>query len=161
RRGDKTAARILRMPPGVLSKAAVPEASSPPSLEEFAAEYDPDQILSESELLQAWEDVYPPQVGPEPEPYDKRNARLLSLRRRKLPAIDELEATLRAPPRSDRQVDGWLAAVLSERLVDCKIERISDLVRLINERGYYSFDEIPRLGLNMAQRVVQWLKLHV
>src|SRR5690606_12840396 len=34
------------------------------------------------------------------------------------------------------------------------------LVRLINDRGYYWFDEIPRLGLNMAQRVVQWLKLH-
>jgi hypothetical protein len=122
------------------------------TLEEFRHDRDPYEMYSESELLELYEEAMA-QATP-----DRRSQRNERLRRRQVAVLSHLEKLIHANPHPNDGVAGWLKPALAARLVAAGVPTLGDLVRLINERGYWWWTQVPAVGEKVAVVLVDWLR---
>jgi site-specific recombinase XerD len=155
RQGRFAYARILSVPveriPAAADVAAIPSAM--PSLDAFREEHDPDGFYTENELIDLFTKHYP-QTKP-----DRKLVRNARLRDKQARALVWLEARVAVDPTLMDGVDGWLAPVLSNRLLAVGILTLRDLLLTINGRGQRWYVGIPQLGEKSAARILRWLQL--
>ena len=152
RTGIGSAARVLRMSP---EKLAAPRGHDVPELKEFQETRDPHQMFSEQELLELFEEEYG-NVASDSRRRAKRNKRL---RARQLAILNQLEAQVGADPRLSDGVDGWLDPAIAKRLIAANILSLDELVKVIDGYGFRWYTKVPRVGVNAAQYIVEWLLL--
>ncbi|MEW6346241.1 MAG: phage integrase family protein [Paraburkholderia sp.] len=160
KRQDFGAARLLAIRPAAL--AAPPQApgapaAALPSLDDFAAEHDPDGFYTERELLDLFNAQH---AGPGAEGVaalrrQQRNARL---RARQMAALEELSRLLVEDPKPEHHVLGWFDVTVALRLSDVGITTIGQLVTTISATGYRWYRLVPRLGETGARRITAWLE---
>nr|WP_310144613.1 phage integrase family protein [Burkholderia ambifaria] len=140
--------------------AATPAADAPahaaPSLEDFAAEHDPDGFYTEKELLDLFAARY---AGANADAgatlrRQQHNARL---RARQMAALDALARLVVEDPRPEHHVLGWFDTAVALRLADVGPTTIGKLVETINAVGYRWYRRVPRLGEIGARRITACL----
>ncbi|RQX90180.1 phage integrase family protein [Burkholderia stagnalis] len=152
KRQDFATARLLAIRPAEL--AATPAADAPvqatPSLEDCAAEHDPDGFYTEKELL----DLFAARHAGATLRRQQRNARL---RTRQMAALDALARLVVEDPRPTHHVLGWFDTAVALRLADVGLTTLGQLVETINAVGYRWYRRVPRLGELGARRITAWL----
>ncbi|AOJ58528.1 hypothetical protein AQ477_18020 (plasmid) [Burkholderia thailandensis] len=136
KRQDFATARLLAIRPAALAATTAADAPAPaaPSLEDFAAEHDPDGFYTEKELL----DLFAAQhAGADTDASanlrrQQRNARL---RARQMAALEALARLVGEDPRPEH-VLGWFDTAVALRLADIGLTTIGKLVETINAVGY-------------------------
>ncbi|WP_175949486.1 phage integrase family protein [Burkholderia vietnamiensis] len=156
KRHDFATARLLAIRPAALAAPAVPTVPTP-SLEDFAAEHDPDGFYTEKELL----DLFTAQHASESADAGatlRRQQRNARLRARQMAALDALARLLVEDPQPEHHVLGWFDTAVALRLADVGIDTIGRLVATINAVGYRWYRSVPRLGEIGARRITAWLE---
>lgn len=165
---DFATARLLKIRPAAIAPlevAPVMPGAQPkrqaPSLDDFAAERDPDGFYTEAELLELFTAEFP--VGGESEdPAEaavrRRQERNARLRAKQLAALAELERLLVEVPRPEHHVLGWFDVSIALKLADVGLNTLCDLVRAVNAAGYRWYRNVPRLGEKGAGRITAWLE---
>ncbi|WP_434716336.1 phage integrase family protein [Paraburkholderia sp. A3RO-2L] len=156
RSGDRRSARLLGLGPIPVPQtlATPPAQSAAPTLEEFAAQFDPDGALSEADLLEYFREAYPSQPADAAVPAPKAKERL---RVRQLAALRSLESALVDTPRLHHMVAGWLEPALVARLRAAGLQTLDDVVNRCNRDGHRWWTKIAGLGEVRATRVIRWL----
>ena len=158
KRQDFATARLLAIRPAAL--AATPSADAPaqstPSLDDFAAQHDPDGFYTEKELLDLFAARH---AGANTDAgatlrRQQRNARL---RARQMAALEALARLVVEDPRAEHHVLGWFDPAVALRLADVGLTTIGKLVETINALGYRWYRRVPRLGEVGARRIVAWM----
>ncbi|KVM84592.1 phage integrase family protein [Burkholderia stagnalis] len=161
KRQDFATARLLAIRPAAL--AATPTADAParatPSLEDFAAEHDPDGFYTEQELLDLFAARH---AGAGASLRDagatlRRQQRNARLRARQMAALEALARLVVEDPRPEHHVLGWFDTAVALRLADVGLVTIGKLVETINVLGYRWYRRVPRLGEVGARRITAWL----
>lgn len=155
KRQDFATARLLAIRPTALATAE--PAAVAPSLEDFAAQNDPDGFHTEKELLDLFTAHH---TGPGADltatlRRQRRNARL---RIRQMAALNALARLVVEDPKPDHHVLGWFDTAVALRLSDVGITTIGKLVETINAVGYRWYRNVPRLGETGARRIAAWLE---
>ncbi|MFM0007468.1 phage integrase family protein, partial [Paraburkholderia dipogonis] len=159
KRQDFATARLLAIRPAVLATAAtIDTAAAPaPSLDDFAAQHDPDGFYTEKELLGLFTAQQAAQSADDGTTLrrQQRNARL---RIRQMAALDALARLVVEDPKAEHHVLGWFDTAVALRLSDVGITTIGRLVETINAVGYRWYRNVPRLGETGARRIAAWLE---
>ncbi|MBS0483489.1 MAG: tyrosine-type recombinase/integrase [Proteobacteria bacterium] len=127
-----------------------------PDLEEFARRFDVG-MFSERELVELYEEEYGACAIPEPPAFGPTPAQALE---RALKGLSLIQARGVQVPKGDDPVSLWLSARLCAQLRPFGVLRLSDLVTLANRFGRTWWREVPGLGRERAERLVQWLLDH-
>jgi site-specific recombinase XerD len=156
KRQDFATARLLAIRPANLATSD-PAAVAPPSLEDFAAQHDPDGFHTEKELLELFTAHHagPGADGAATLRRQQRNARL---RVRQMAALEALARLVVEDPTPEHHVLGWFDTAVALRLSDVGITTIGKLVEVINAVGYRWYRNVPRLGETGARRITAWLE---
>jgi len=165
KRQDFATARLLAIRPALLATPATtgvavtstPSAPPAPSLEDFAAQHDPDGFYTEKELL----DLFATQQAsgsPDDGATLRRQQRNARLRIRQMAALDALARLVIEDPKPEHHVLGWFDTAVALRLSDMGITTIGQLVGTINAVGYRWYRDVPRLGEAGARRIAAWLE---
>jgi site-specific recombinase XerD len=149
RQGKHSEARLLRL--HLVSSRAAENQESPPSLEDFQAEHDPDGFYQEEELIRLYLETFPQAA-------DRKIRQRQRLIERQLQALVWVEQLLVAEPVSDDLISAWFDKPVADRLVLAGIPTIGTLLGRIRERGYRWWITVPKLGEKGAARVVAWLR---
>ncbi|MFM0418766.1 phage integrase family protein [Paraburkholderia aromaticivorans] len=162
KRQDFATARLLAIRPSALATPAAgdPASAAAPSLEDFAAQHDPDGFHTEKELLELFTAHHAGQgadgaTGAATLRRQHRNARL---RVRQMAALDALARLVVEDPKPEHHVLGWFDTAVALRLSDVGITTIGRLVDTINAIGYRWYRHVPRLGETGARRITVWLE---
>lgn len=159
KRQDFASARLLAIRPAALAASSVPAPAAVvlPSLEEFAADHDPDGFYTEKELLALFNEQFASQGGDTAATLrrQQRNARL---RAKQMAALEELSRLLVEDPKVEHHVLGWFDVGVAQRLTDVGIATLGQLVETINAVGYRWYRNVPRLGEIGARRIAAWLE---
>ncbi|MFX1767925.1 phage integrase family protein [Paraburkholderia sp. A1RI-2L] len=159
RSGDRRSALLLGLGPIPVPAAsgASAEASNEQTLETFAAEFDPEGVLSESDLIAYFEEAQ----RDRPVAADRRASGAKErLRVRQLAALRSLEVSLVDTPKLHHMIVGWLEPALAARLNAAQIYTLDDLVNRCNRDGHRWWTKIAGLGEKRATRVTSWLTGH-
>lgn len=160
KRQDFATARLLSIKPtllGTLETHAAAGTSVPQmSLDDFAAEHDPDGFYTENELLDLFTAHYAGQ-GEDGEATLRRQKRNVRLRGKQMHALEELSRLVVEDPKPEHHVLGWFDTSVALRLSDVGITTIGKLVKTINSIGYRWYRNVPRLGEVGAGRIAAWL----
>ncbi|ENZ77798.1 MULTISPECIES: phage integrase family protein [Ralstonia] len=165
---DFATARLLKIRPAAIAPLevgpAVPGAQpkrQAPSLDDFAAERDPDGFYTEAELLELFTAEFPA-GGDSEDPAEaavrRRQERNARLRAKQLAALAELERLLVEVPKPEHHVLGWFDVSIALKLADVGLNTLRDLVRAVNAAGYRWYRNVPRLGEKGAGRITAWLE---
>ncbi|TGP40325.1 integrase [bacterium M00.F.Ca.ET.228.01.1.1] len=159
KRQDFATARLLAIRPAALA-AIDTAAASAPSLDDFAAEHDPDGFYTEKELLDLFTAHHAGSsadgvAGTATLRRQQRNARL---RIRQMAALDALARLVVEDPKPEHHVLGWFDTPVALRLSDVGITTIGKLIEIINAVGYRWYRNVPRLGETGARRIAAWLE---
>jgi hypothetical protein len=149
KRHDFATARLLAIRPAALAAPAVPTVPTP-SLEDFAAEHDPDGFYTEKELL----DLFAAQHASDSADAGatlRRQQRNARLRARQMAALDALARLLVEDPQPEHHVLGWFDTAVALRLADVGIDTIGRLVETINAVGYRWYRSVPRAWARSAR----------
>ncbi|MFM0077007.1 phage integrase family protein [Paraburkholderia sediminicola] len=159
KRQDFATARLLAIRPAALATPATAEtaAVAAPSLEEFAAEHDPDGFHTEKDLLELFT-AHHASPGPDATATLRRQQRNARLRVRQMAALDALARLVVEDPKPEHHVLGWFDTAVALRLSDVGITTIGRLVGTINAVGYRWYRDVPRLGETGARRIAAWLE---
>lgn len=144
-------ARVLRIPPSSMSAE-----EGDLSLEAFAAERDPDGVLSEDDLIELFRVEYAQAGGKEGESA-RRQLRNMRLRKRQFRVLECLQRIVVENPLPEHHVMGWLDPSAALKLTDAGVQTIGQLMGVIAARGYRWWTKVPGLGEMRAQRIVAWL----
>ncbi|ONO52744.1 integrase [Burkholderia cenocepacia] len=160
KRQDFATARLLAIRPAALAATPASDARAPaaPSLEDFAAEHDPDGFYTEKELL----DLFAARHSGSGSDRDagatlRRQRRNARLRARQMVALEALARLVVEDPRPEHHVLGWFDTAVALRLADVGLTTIGKLVETINAVGYRWYRRVPRLGEIGARRITAWL----
>ncbi|HHV7524840.1 TPA: phage integrase family protein [Burkholderia orbicola] len=160
KRQDFATARLLAIRPAALAAAPTSDAGAAavPSLEDFAAEHDPDGFYTEKELL----DLFAARHSGSGSDRDagatlRRQRRNARLRARRMAALEALARLVVEDPRLEHHVLGWFDTAVALRLADVGLTTIGKLVETINAVGYRWYRRVPRLGEIGARRITAWL----
>ena len=156
RTGRRLLMHLLRLPPlQLVVDNTQPAAPALPSLEDFAAEVDPDgDFYREEELLELYQERYGAQ---QPEP-SRQQRQALKRHKDRLAALAELEAAVAEAPLPEHAVDGWLDPSAAKHLQAVQVTTLGQLQAIIRAGGYRWYRNVPRLGEVSAQRIVTFLK---
>ena len=158
KRQDFATARLLAIRPAALATVGTAGAPAPaPSLEEFAAQHDPDGFYTEKELLDLFTARHAGQ-GADDGATLRRQQRNARLRIRQMAALDALARLVVEDPKPEHHVLGWFDTAVALRLSDVGITTIGRLVDTINAVGYRWYRDVPRLGETGARRIAAWLE---
>ena len=124
-----------------------PDAAQPP-LEQWAEARGLDG-LGEAELIELYQDVFPP---------DRKAARNTRLRTRQLDLISALASTAAELARPADRIDAWFAAHLAASLQSSGLLLLGDLQQKIQSGGRW-WRTIPKIGPGKADRLRQQLDL--
>lgn len=149
RAGRPGVAALLRQEPG-RSTAAAPTALT---LEEFSTAW-PADMHSEAELLALWKEAQADALSRRPA---QRRQRLIE---RQLDALRWLESLALVAPQPEDPVSSWLEPQVARRLNAVGIDTLRDLRRWIDLHGHHWHRRVPRVGVQGAARIVQWLAGH-
>lgn len=152
RTGNTSAAKLLRVAPEALR---IEYAAHVPTLEQFREERDPDEMYSEQDLIELFQDEF----GKPDARLERRTQRNARIRSKQLAVLGRLEALVNADPHLDDGVDGWLDPALARRLIAVDLHTIRDLMMAINSHGFHWYAKVPRIGVKAAQQIVEWLML--
>ncbi|AOJ10118.1 phage integrase family protein [Burkholderia mayonis] len=155
KRQDFATARLLAIRPASLAAAPAPGVAAP-SLEDFAAEHDPDGFYTEKELL----DLFTARHASDSADAGatlRRQQRNARLRAKQMAALDALARLVVEDPKPDHHVLGWFDTAVALRLSDVGLTTIGKLVEAINAVGYRWYRHVPRLGEIGARRITAWL----
>ncbi|WP_438397002.1 phage integrase family protein [Caballeronia sp. DA-9] len=158
KREDFATARLLAIRPAAL--ATVDTAAAPaPSLDDFAAEHDPDGFHTEKDLLELFtaHHASPDADGAAGAAKLRRQQRNARLRIRQMAALDALARLVVEDPKPEHHVLGWFETAVALRLSDVGITTIGRLVDTVNAVGYRWYRNVPRLGETGARRITAWL----
>ena len=165
---DFATARLLKIRPAAiapLEAAPVTPGAQPkrqaPSLDDFAAERDPDGFYTEAELLELFTAEFPA-GGESEDPAEaavrRRQERNARLRAKQLVALAELERLLVEVPKPEHHVLGWFDVSIALKLADVGLNTLRGLVQAVNAAGYRWYRNVPRLGEKGAGRITAWLE---
>lgn len=177
RHGDDQAAVLLRRDPSRIKAPALgrPSAgparrSNLPTLEEFAGTLSDADFYSEAELIELFEarhgrfDPGVPAAGRGARRVDtpelramKRKGRLVG---RQLEAIRRLESLAASRPVPADPLVAWLDPRLARRLAAAGLHDLAALQAFVRLHGYRWYRRVPRVGVEGAGRLLQWLRLH-
>ena len=143
--------RLLELAPALL---LVEYDYHAPSLEAFRQEHDTDGMYSETELIALYEQAH----GDRSTLAERRAARNRRLRQRQHQALNRLEALTAVDPQPTDRVDGWLDPAVAGRLQAVGVERLAELVELIDRHGYRWYCKVPRIGIMAALQIGRWLQ---
>jgi site-specific recombinase XerD len=165
KRQDFATARLLAIRPAALTTMATPDtpatpAMAAPSLEDFAAQHDPDGFYTEKELLDLFgaHHAGPSANGAADTAARRRQQRNARLRLRQMAALEALARLVVEDPKPDHHVLGWFDTAVALRLSDVGITTIGKLVETINALGYRWYRNVPRLGEIGSRRISAWLE---
>jgi len=156
KRQDFGTARLLAIRPTALATTGTAAAAAP-SLDDFAAQYDPDGFHTEKELLELFT-AHHAGPGANDGATLRRQQRNARLRIRQMAALDVLARLVVEDPKPDHHVLGWFDTAVALRLSDVGITTIGKLVETINAAGYRWYRNVPRLGEAGARRIAAWLE---
>jgi site-specific recombinase XerD len=156
KRQDFATARLLAIRPTALATSATGTATSP-SLDDFAAEHDPESFYTEKELLELFS-AHHARTGADASASLRRQRRNARLRVRQMAALEALARLIVEDPKPDHHVLGWFDTSVALRLSDVGIATIGKLVETINAIGYRWYRNVPRLGEIGARRIAAWLE---
>ncbi|WP_347557971.1 phage integrase family protein [Robbsia sp. KACC 23696] len=153
RNADWEALRLLRLPKSLGQKGDGYEAPPTPSLSDFAAQNDPDNVFGEAELIALYRERYP-DVG------DRRGraTKAARLRERRLTALRRLQHIAVDAPVPSHAVDGWFDENVVMRMHRAGITSLAQLCETINGHGVRWYRHIPQLGPIGATRIVRWVQ---
>jgi len=137
--------RIARLVAMDLSR--VPPDPKTPTLDEFAARFEPD-FYSESELRDLFAEAFPPSRS------RSRRARLVT---QQLEALDWLERVAATDPVPSDPVGAWLSPAIAGRLESAAIGTLAALIDRVNGKGLRWWSGIGGLGPMKAARILTWL----
>lgn len=152
RTGNTSAAKLLRVAPEALR---IQYASHVPTLDQFREERDPDEMYSERDLIELFQDEY----SKSDVHVDRRSQRNNRIRAKQIAVLNRLESLVSANPHLDDGVDGWLDPVLATRLIAVHIHTLDNLINAINNHGFHWYAKVPRIGVKAAKQIVDWLML--
>ncbi|SDR62760.1 Site-specific recombinase XerD [Paraburkholderia tuberum] len=155
KRQDFATARLLAIRPTALATAE--PAAAAPSLEDFAAQHDPDGFHTEKELLDLFT-AHHAGPGADLTATLRRQQRNARLRIRQMAALNALARLVVEDPKPDHHVLGWFDTAVALRLSDVGITTIGKLVETINAVGYRWYRNVSRLGETGARRISAWLE---
>ena len=150
RHGKASMARAIMLNPEQL----VTPVSKIPSLDQFREEVDPDDMFSESELIELFQEQYSIVDS------NSKAQRNVRLRQRQTDALVWLQDMVVADPTLQDNVAAWLRPNLSNKLVKGEIHTVQQLIALVNAKGYRWYSTIPALGEHSARRIVKWLTIN-
>ena len=151
RNGDWEALRLLRLPKYLGQKSDAIESQVTPSLIDFAAEVDPDNVFGEAELIALYRDRHP-------DIDDRRATKTARLRERRLTALRRLQHITVDAPLPTHSVDGWFDENVVVRMHRAGIVSLQQLCETINGHGVRWYRDIPHLGPIGAARIVRWVQ---
>jgi site-specific recombinase XerD len=131
--------------------AIAEEAAQPPSLDDFVVEQGLEDF-SESEQITQYQEHYGNATQRQ-----SRRARLIA---RQLEALFWLEKLVAQPPLAGDAIASWLHPDLVVRLEGAGLLTVRQLVERINGIGKRWWAGIPAIGVNKAQRILDWLRAH-
>lgn len=152
--------------PTAPAPAPSPPTPQLPTLDEFAARFDPD-MFSEAELQALYEEEFAPQLAgtggqPDTAPAAAPQAQGESLDlHAKLAMVDWLAPLVAVEPSPDSPLGLWLGEELAQTLRhELGLTTLGQLARWVNLKGPRWFDAVPGLGRNRAGRLLAWLWRH-
>ncbi|WP_429392124.1 phage integrase family protein [Robbsia andropogonis] len=151
RNGDWEALRLLRLPKSLEHHDDHADASFTPSLTDFAAQVDPDNVYGEAELIGLYREHHP-------KADNRRAAKTARLRERRLAALRRLQHISVDAPQPGHAVDGWFDANVVMRMHRAGIATLAQLCETINGNGVRWYRDIPHLGPIGAARIVRWVQ---
>ena len=137
--------RVARLVAMDLSR--VPPDPKTPSLEEFAARFDPD-FYSEAELQALFAEAFPP---------SRTRARRARLVAQQLQALEWLERMAATDPAPTDAPGAWLSPAMAGRLEAAGVDTLARLIDRINGKGPRWWSGIAGLGPMKAARILAWL----
>lgn len=150
RNGKAAHGRAIMIDPELL----VVQPNRLPSLDAFREEYDPDEALSEKELIEAFQEQYG-QTGS-----SRKTERNIRLRRKQADALFWLQEMAITDPNPLDSVAAWLKPIYARKLMAVQINTLNDLILQISRHGYRWFRNIPGLGEKSASRINRWLSIN-
>lgn len=127
-----------------------------PSLDDFAAEVDPDGCFGERELLEMYR-----------ERFDTKETRAggavaAQMRRERWIASQNdalfwIEQMLVSPPETSDALEAWLEGSAVKHLQGCNVITLGDLKQMLEARGPRWHDSVPGIGDAVADRITDWL----
>lgn len=163
--GRPSLRRLFRIFPEI----PTPEtADSPPTLEAFAARYDPDGVLGEVDLVAAYQDAHgtpeAPRVQGADDPVERdaarRRARAARLRQRQREALAWLESRIAQDPQAGDPVVAWFAPEIARRLHVGGLYTLHQLAERIDGVGRGWWRGVPGIGPATAERLQRWVVDH-
>lgn len=121
------------------------------TLEQFREERDPDEMYSERELVELFQEEFGGKV-------DRRTERNDRLRKRQLEVLPRLETLLGADPTPEDELVGWIDPVLAGRLSAAGILTVRQLNEWMNAKGFTWWDDIPLVGKKAGTEITAWMK---
>jgi site-specific recombinase XerD len=137
--------RVARLVAMDLSR--VPPDPKAPTLDEFAARFEPD-FYSEAELRTLFAEVFPP---------TRKHSRRARLVAQQLEALGWLERVAATDPAPTDPLGAWLAPALAARLEAAGIATLAALIDRVNGKGLRWWSGIAGLGPMKAARILAWL----
>lgn len=151
RHGQYAFARVINLNPDQIKTQP---SVGIPSLDAFREDHDPDEMYSEEELIELFQEKFGAVTA---EPKQERNLRLL---KKQTDALRWLENLVAVDPVLADGVDAWMVPSIANRLKDAHILTIGELLDRINGRGNKWHNGIVQLGEVNAARIVKWLKFY-
>lgn len=124
----------------------LPETTSQPSLDEFAASRDLDG-WSEAELAQMYEAAFPASL---------KVTRRRKLHEKQLALLRLLESIAAEKAQTTDCVSGWFDDLLSRKLITAGLNTLGELQAHIDRGGHW-YRHLAGVGENKAQRIVHYL----
>lgn len=139
-----------------LASNRVATAKAPPSLDEFAAQFDED-MYSEAELIALWKEAYSANEPSRRVRQDatQRRARLIQ---RQLQALEWLERLACQRPQPGDPVNAWLDPRACARLATAGILTLGELTLFVGRWGSNWHKKVQRIGKKGAELIVTWLQ---
>lgn len=144
-------ARIINIDPSQLASDTVKPVMS---LAAFQEERDPDEMYSESELIDLFNEEFGVFTA---NPKLERNLRLL---KKQVEALNWMEGLVSVDPVLNDSIDVWLVPAVANRLMDSSIFTIDDLLTRINTKGHKWHTGINQLGSVTSARIIKWLSFY-
>lgn len=137
--------RVARLVAMDLSR--VPPDPKVPSLDEFAARFEPD-FYTEEELRALFAEEFPA---------NRTRARRARLVAQQLEALEWLERVAATDPAPTDPVSAWLAPAMAARLEAAGVTTLAALIDRVNGKGLRWWSGITGLGPMKAARILAWL----
>jgi hypothetical protein len=142
---------LFRAGPRALAGTEADDIGSPPSLEDFQADFDPTGFYRVEELLEIYRERYPD--GTESKGARRKNA----LRARLRDALEWLEDRVQATPAGTDRLANWVDADRAIRFANAGMFTFHDVMARAQSKTEW-WTDVRGFGVGKAQRFEEWMR---